>query len=1063
MPRLGELLPGEYSRRQGDQKRKLHDDVLEASFARMSTGELVGHTLLLTDNSFTGSRQWNESLLFVPCSPLTIRTPRHFWVEVEDDLQDGPCIYIHRSKQDEGGEAEHNAIQLRSSHELCTACKDVFNYYAKFAAANRAFRPGKEGGAPLLQNNAIHHASLTSLYYSGRIEKCFICSQITDKIDKLYPNLAVELWPDYQVECCWTVEASSETEQRMWFVMFDPSVPRWPMRNYKHMLRIGLWSKSTFGSHFDKELHRSEAARFHGLGYHPCADEETTNDHSNTRALAQAWYSACRENTGGLHELCNRRDADYLPSRLLDVRYALKSGNVRIVVPSEQPAAFSGSSEYASLSHCWGSWGSKEPSLLLSNNVQSRISEGIDLKGLPKTFQDAFKIASWFGIEWLWIDSLCIVQDSKEDWQREASTMDKVYMNAEINISADIGEDGRAGCFATRTELDTAPLEISATEMDLTWLITTENTFSWMRTAPSLSRAWIHRERQLSRRILHFAEKELVWECCGLGKACFASETMPGGSPSKRVFNDQTKFQNQLAQLAAAVGGDGTQEDKDEQRDKFHQLWTSTCQELSSKSITVPEDLPVILSSLAREFHQRMAPTDEYVCGLWRSTIPESLAWCVPGVKAEGLGCIAPTWSWLSTGTAVELHEQSRHRNRRKAAAVLDIHLCKPPGTAQDPYGPVTSGTLRMRGFLRRLHIHFTSVGQVGGGIIVSVVEHDQDGRDRLRLIGNDWNEDEGQVFRFGNEDTIYLHDRNLECWAFFTSFGEWGQDLSSCSRSLDCILLEERPDNDGSAHIRGQTYKRIGILSHISDHLAFRLRYRVAPDATGPEAGVLRAQRVSNPNMYSGPPKPEKWTYKDQKNETNEEEIPGQATDDQASAQIQTHEQENSLTLPLGTGAANVAEDIEGEKHSLQDIWTMMAEYVRRTRWQVLQQYESQTRGRAQDENSGISQEEDEPERNIDRESDEPEQQQQLETVIRRLLQHPSSSCNVTTREEEKQRLEEVAQFTSRTVRYGSTNLEDDPMNTLYQFDDALTEWMNKQGVFPWLRRLKTTEIVVV
>lgn len=110
------------------------------------------------------------------------------------------------------------------------------------------------------------------------------------------------------------------------------------------------------------------------------------------------------------------------------------------------------------LSHCWGG---QTPLQLRKDNIES-FTEGIELSQVPKSFRDALKIAAKLKVRYLWIDSLCIIQDSTEDWQREARLVSDVYTNSWCNIAATKALDARDGCFAERTLLDISQCGIEA-------------------------------------------------------------------------------------------------------------------------------------------------------------------------------------------------------------------------------------------------------------------------------------------------------------------------------------------------------------------------------------------------------------------------------------------------------------------------------------------------------------------------------------------------------------------------------------------------------------------------
>lgn len=145
------------------------------------------------------------------------------------------------------------------------------------------------------------------------------------------------------------------------------------------------------------------------------------------------WLNNCRSS----HlRCCESRPsaASWLPTRLLDV------GNEgctswRLCITSED-AILAPSAPYMTLSYRWG----PDPHLrLLSSNIAS-FRQGQPIMNLPVLFRDVIKVSHHFSIRYLWIDSLCIIQDSEEDWEKESLTMQYVYSNSTCNLAASASE-----------------------------------------------------------------------------------------------------------------------------------------------------------------------------------------------------------------------------------------------------------------------------------------------------------------------------------------------------------------------------------------------------------------------------------------------------------------------------------------------------------------------------------------------------------------------------------------------------------------------------------------------
>ncbi|EEU36127.1 uncharacterized protein NECHADRAFT_53005, partial [Fusarium vanettenii 77-13-4] len=145
-------------------------------------------------------------------------------------------------------------------------------------------------------------------------------------------------------------------------------------------------------------------------------------------ALAAGWLQHCTI----YHEVCcSNQDRSFRPSRLLYV----ENDAVCLHTVQKMPKRVL----YLTLSHCWG----KLHILRLLESNEDSFHIDIRMQSLPQTFQDAIKITRRLGFSYLWIDSLCIIQDSKEDWLREAALMGKIYKNAACNIAAPDASSGQ--------------------------------------------------------------------------------------------------------------------------------------------------------------------------------------------------------------------------------------------------------------------------------------------------------------------------------------------------------------------------------------------------------------------------------------------------------------------------------------------------------------------------------------------------------------------------------------------------------------------------------------------
>lgn len=355
--------------------------------------------------------------------------------------------------------------------------------------------------------------------------------------------------------------------------------------------------------------------------------------------LVRHWLQQCRKE----HQKCQRIDADEkkLPTRLVEIQSIAGVDKIRLCCG----ANLSPSTSYLTLSHCWG----RKPIFTLLNSNIELLSESIDKDRLPKVFQDAILMTRRLGFQHLWIDSLCIVQDSHEDWLREAPLMGEVYKNATCNLAATGFSDGRNGLFATRNGKLLSPLKVyvdwngksplgDAQLRGQYYLLDGNLWEDNVSNAPLNRRAWVVQERILSPSIIHFGFKQLFWECGELK----ASEAFPNG------FN------------YTIITGNDLKSDID--RAEFMKpYWQEVVQAYSKGRLTFSQDkLPAlagIAMSLWRTSH------DRYIAGLWEGDLVHSLLWSVYNSSDFIMlppDYRAPTWSWASIDAEISYLHASR-------------------------------------------------------------------------------------------------------------------------------------------------------------------------------------------------------------------------------------------------------------------------------------------------------------------------------------------------------------------------------------------------------------------
>jgi hypothetical protein len=234
----------------------------------------------------------------------------------------------------------------------------------------------------------------------------------------------------------------------------------------------------------------------------------SSTDSPSAWDTATSWLRTCSRD----HKCRARSDID-LPTRLIYVGGSNESP--RLVETKNVPP----SSEYCTLSHCWGSI----PMLTLEKHNYHEFLERLPWDELTRTFQHAIVATRKFGYKYIWIDSLCIIQHDNKDWSIESARMATVYKSSVLNLAATAGSDGDSGLFFERDRHSVCiPGVYLSTSARILFLHS--GFFQPVQQSALLTRGWVLQERWLSPRTLHFTRHEGFQRKCRGGQGLYALE-----------------------------------------------------------------------------------------------------------------------------------------------------------------------------------------------------------------------------------------------------------------------------------------------------------------------------------------------------------------------------------------------------------------------------------------------------------------------------------------------------------------------------------------------------------
>lgn len=417
--------------------------------------------------------------------------------------------------------------------------------------------------------------------------------------------------------------------------------------------------------------------------------------------VMRAWLTNCSDN----HQNCAGRgiEGNILPTRVLDIGTS-DTEALTLYIPEKKK------SPYVVLSHCWGG---NIPGKTTTLNEKDR-RHGMSLEGLPQNFQDAIQITRELGFRYLWIDAICIVQDSKEDWQREAAKMASVYAGATLMLSALEAKSSTVGIL----KAPAAPIVTIGEDLAIQKSLQTFP--EYLVSCPLNRRGWCMQERLLAPRILHFGKQQMFWEC----QTCWIYEDGRLDTNEDTWDGVAGRFSGLRLKMTAKTGPEwGT--------------WYRLMEEYSGRDLTVLSDKLPALSGAAEAFKEARHE-GTYVAGLWKDDIKRGIHWgahvinnainrkVAPyqmdkcAVLSRPAQRRAPSWSWTALDGKIDFFENSTHG----MFEVLDVKMTIGDDDLTEAH---PQGTLTLRGSMAAMSYHPPKAGYDVGKLILEPYDDLQD------------------------------------------------------------------------------------------------------------------------------------------------------------------------------------------------------------------------------------------------------------------------------------------------------------------------------------------------
>jgi hypothetical protein len=436
------------------------------------------------------------------------------------------------------------------------------------------------------------------------------------------------------------------------------------------------------------------------------------------------WLDNCQTS----HPDCATSEPAFMPTRVVDVGLA-ENQEPRLVLTADlnftDHRLNATARRYLALSHCWGL--SMLPTAITTLSTISDRLQTIPIAGLSRTFADCITIAQRMRVQYIWIDSLCIIQDSREDWEKEAAQMASVYSNAYCTVAASSSADGNGGCYVDPDSEAYGPVILTFNEAgkngnSVVQRVRIFSTFgkpivNVLTQDPLSKRGWTFQERELSNRILHYSHDTIRWECRSLKASLqFPWNDTNAFNGALRTFDAGPTLFSQIGEPRRNHQIDAIQKEKDQE------AWFQAIDKYTGRALTKQSDKLPAFSGIARAV--QACTSDRYLAGLWESNLIHCLCWYsawhpaggnpvfyadrpAPIAHTRQAEYISPSWSWAAINGHVRYEtwifgaldpNPMRGANARFIPRILEARTI-PAGL--DEYGQLKGAFVRLEGKIK--------------------------------------------------------------------------------------------------------------------------------------------------------------------------------------------------------------------------------------------------------------------------------------------------------------------------------------------------------------------------